>query len=126
MRKDKQLTAAAKFLNPRSYMAPDGREILYGLDWKARIAELRERSDGRCERMVKWREMRGAADGWWERKGEARCRSEAQDPHHKIKRSKQRDDRLSNLEALCRLHHELEDERKIRSDKADRRKHVHE
>ena len=107
MKRDVQETAKRNFFDPRSYVAKDGREVLYGLDWKQRVGELRQRSGGQCERM--WKDSSDSLSGSY-----IRCRSGAADPHHKIRRSVLRDDRLSNLEALCRLHHELEDERKPR------------
>lgn len=110
MKSDRQATEAAQFLDPRSYVTKDQREVLYGRDWKARKRELLERCKGRCEADCRWRDH-----------NVQRCRSEAADPHHKIRRSVSRDDRLSNLLALCRFHHNLLDERRIRSDRAERR-----
>lgn len=103
MKRDKQATEVKHFIDPKSYVLKDGREVLAGLDWKQRVGELRERSGGRCEKLV------SSADPMTHAGGQSveRCRSEAQDPDHIIKRSKGRDDRLTNLEALCRLHHEL-------------------
>ena len=106
MKRDIQATEAAHFANKKSYIAPDGREVLYGKDWIQRKAELWARCDGRCERMVIVSLMPNVSN--------ERCRSEAQDPHHIIRRSQKRDDRLANLEALCRLHHDLLDKRKPR------------
>lgn len=102
MRKDKQATMDKQFLDPDSYVTPDGREILKGEDWKARVEDLRLRCEGRCEQRL--------SDGM-------RCFAGAQDPHHRIRRSIKRDDRLANLQALCRFHHDLLDKRKVRSDK---------
>jgi 5-methylcytosine-specific restriction endonuclease McrA len=76
----------------------DGSEVLKGRDWKKRKAELAIRSGGRCEWMVA---------------KEVRCRSQAIDPHHIVPRSKGRDDRISNLLFICRLHHILLDHRKV-------------
>jgi hypothetical protein len=112
LKRDKQATAKKKFCNPKSYVAPDGREVLYGGDWALRLQELRERCGGRCEHVVD-----KGIDSFTEAAIEIRCKSEAQDPHHVIPRSKKRDDRLGNLLAICRRHHILLDERKIRSDK---------
>lgn len=97
--KDKEATEARRFEHAKSKVMKDGREILCGQDWKDRVEELRQRSGGRCEQQIK-----GVIA--------TRCRSEAADPHHIVRRSKLRDDRLSNLQALCRLHHDLLDERK--------------
>jgi hypothetical protein len=87
------------YANKRSKVRPDGTEILYGNDWKQRKEELLARCGGRCEQIT--------SDG-------ERCRSEAHDPHHKVARSKGRDDRLSNLIALCRLHHDILDWKKLK------------
>ena len=112
MRRDKQATEAARFEDPRSFVWKDGREQLVGLDWKMRKEELRQRAwdlgldEVRCE----YRNSDGV-----------RCRSEAADPHHVSPRRDGRDDRLTNLQALCRYHHDLMDERKIRSDRKERR-----
>lgn len=102
VKKDLQATAEKHFEDKRSYVAKDGREILYGKDWTARKLEVWERGKGRCERMVGTR-----LDKIYER-----CRNEMTEPHHIVKRSKQRDDRLANLEGLCHLHHDLLDPRK--------------
>lgn len=104
-----------QFLDPRSYVAPDGREVLYGEDWKARIEDLRLRSAGKCEWVV---------DAGMEQEVIMvyTCGKEAQDPHHIKPRSKGRDDRMSNLQALCRYHHDLLDKRKPRWSKSDRQR----
>lgn len=103
MKRDVQATEAKHFLDPRSYVTPDGREILYGNDWKARKGELLKRSLGQCERFT----ILGRPHDAW-------CRSEGGEPHHKIKRSKLRDDRLENLANLSHWCHVAEDERKPR------------
>ena len=102
MKKDAQLTELAGFADRRSYVAPDGREVLYGIDWLGRKLQLLERCGGRCEQIVSSEGKFGP---------ELRCRADAADPHHIIKRSVQRDDRLANLLALCRLHHNFLDRR---------------
>jgi len=117
MKRDKQATVARHFKDPRSYVAPDSREVLYTKDWKARVAELKERSGGRCEQMVDGFDLHRTVGGWESRGTKDRCRSEAADPHHIIPRSKKRDDRLANLRALCRLHHNWLDPRKVRRTK---------
>lgn len=112
LKRDKQATEAARFRDPRSFVWKDGREQLVGLDWKMRKENLRQRAwdlgldEVRCE----YRNSDGV-----------RCRSEAADPHHIVKRSVHRDDRMSNLLAVCHFHHELLDNRKVRSDRAERR-----
>lgn len=97
--RDEQAKQRLGYANKRSKVRPDGTEILYGNDWKQRKAELSARCGGRCEQIVDF----GTSDG----EVAVRCRSEAHDPDHIVKRSKKRDDRLSNLQALCRLHHDL-------------------
>lgn len=114
MKRDVELTAARHFLDPKSYVTPDKREICFGRDWLARKAELLARSGGRCEYVE---QVGGILAGPMMQ----RCTAEAADPHHKIRRSVARDDRLANLLALCRMHHNLLDKRKVRSDKAERR-----
>jgi hypothetical protein len=98
---DREATAAKRFEDDRSKVLKDGREICYGEDWEQRKSELWERCGGRCEA---WREIIGIKP--------ERCTAEAEDPHHLVKRSICRDDRLSALQALCRFHHDLLDERK--------------
>lgn len=96
MKRDRQATEAANFIDPRSYVGPDGREVLYREDWDIRKAELWQRAGARCEQILE--------DG-------TRCRRMGRDPDHKIKRrtkgSNTRDDRLSNLQLLCGRCHEL-------------------
>jgi len=82
-----------------SIVRPDGSEILVGKDWLKRKAELWARAGGRCERIL--------SDG-------RRCRNEAHDPHHMTPRSKGRDDRMTNLIALCRGCHNLVDWKRIK------------
>jgi hypothetical protein len=100
MKADRQATAARHFKDPGSFVFKDGRERLAGKDWEARKLELWERCRGFCE---------------WQNEYQAwACAHPAADPHHKIRRSVSRDDRLDNLLALCRFHHNLLDERKPR------------
>ena len=106
---DKQLTAAAGFADPRSYVAADGRECTYGDDWMERKKQLLARCGGRCEAELA---IIGIPP--------ERCTAEAADPHHIIRRSVKRDDRLANLLALCRWHHDLLDVRKPRWSRAGR------
>lgn len=80
----------------------DGREKLEGKDWVKRKKELWLRADGKCEYMLQML-------GYYM----VKCLATADDPHHIVKRSKQRDDRLKNLQALCRYHHRLIDKRKV-------------
>lgn len=95
MKRDVQATAAKRFKDPGSFVFKDGREWLEGKDWDERRFELLQRSRGQCE--------------FWYDAGDEyahRCTRDAQDPHHRILRSIRRDDRLSNLLAVCRMHHE--------------------
>lgn len=102
MKADREKTIAQMYLDPASFMRAAGSEVLYGEDWKRRKVELRERCNGKCEY---YRDSTGLFE---------QCQVEAADPHHVIPRSKGRDDRLSNLQALCRFHHDLLDKRKPR------------
>jgi hypothetical protein len=82
----------------------DGSETLVGKDWKKRKQELWNRAGGRCEQLVDISLTMIPV----------RCRTEGHDPHHIIPRSKGRDDRLENLQLLCRLHHDLLDWKKLK------------
>jgi hypothetical protein len=103
LKRDRQATEARHFLDKKSYVAPDGREVLYGLDWKMRKQELLKRSLGRCERFS----ILGKSHDAW-------CRAEGGEPHHIKKRWPLRDDRLENLANLSHWCHLAEDERKPR------------
>jgi hypothetical protein len=102
--KDPDLKRERGYKHPKSYVRVDGSEVLYGKDWTKRKLEIWERGGGRCEKWV----------GKWGSENHDRCRNEMHDPHHKVKRSKRRDDRAENLIGLCRMHHELLDPRKVR------------
>lgn len=91
------------YTNSRSYVRLDGSEVLYGEDWGKRKAELWARAEGRCERLVNT-----CLD-----LGGEKCDLEGHDPDHVKSRWPRRDDRLANLELLCRIHHQLKDSRKI-------------
>lgn len=91
MERDEAEKILRGYKHPRSYVRTDGSERLFGADWDRRVEELELRSGGICEQIIE--------------RGE-RCGSIARDPHHTVKRSRYRDDRLSNLEALCTEHHE--------------------
>lgn len=95
---DKQLTEARKFADPKSYVTPDGRDVLKGIDWTRRKEELWERCGGQCEHTLI------APFG-----GTVRCSAEANDAHHKTLRSRRRNDALDALLGLCRRHHEIVD-----------------
>lgn len=93
------------YVEAGSFVRRDGSEKLVGRDWWTRKVELAGRSRGQCEQIVYVHESYGAL----------RCVADAIDPHHTIKRSVRRDDRLSNLEHLCRRHHIERDPRRLRS-----------
>ena len=88
-----------RLLHGKSRVYLDGREVLGRQDWENRKKELAARSGGRCENHF----------GPFR----VRCSSEATDPHHIVKRSKKRDDRLENLLHVCRACHRLSDNRKL-------------
>lgn len=98
-KKNPQLKAERGYTDKKSFVRNDGSERLYGLDWIRRRRELYKRAQGQCE--------------YVNMEIVSRCKMDAADPHHIKPRSKGRDDRLSNLQALCRYHHGLLDERKI-------------
>jgi hypothetical protein len=99
---DRAATEARKFVERKSHVTKEGREVLYKLDWKRRVIELRERCGGRCEYVIH-------GIGEVTADGGLRCSREAADPHHIKLRSRGRDDRLSNLLAVCRHHHQILD-----------------
>jgi hypothetical protein len=88
------------YTNPGSYVRRDGSEVLKGNDWKQRVWQLKTRSGGNCERFS----ILG--------KGHvSECSMTGIHPHHIIKRSTRRDDRLSNLAWLSGVCHAAEDPR---------------
>jgi hypothetical protein len=110
--RDNEAKQRLGYKHPKSLVRPDGSETLVGEDWKKRKQELWDRAKGLCEQT--WftgnSEMfRGTWIQW-----QKRCYSEGHDPHHIKPRSKGRDDRLSNLQLLCRMHHNLLDKRKVK------------
>lgn len=84
------------YTNPRSYVRRDGSERLYAEDWDKRKIELYDRSDGACE-------MRSVL----KREHAEHCSGDMHHPHHVIKRSVRRDDRLSNLAGLSWACHKV-------------------
>jgi hypothetical protein len=99
------------YTDPRTRVYFDGRERLAGKDWIKRKHEVWERGRGQCEKIVD-----GQVGANY-----VRCRSEMHDPHHIQERSRQRDDRMFNLIGLCRMHHDLEHEkRSVRFGEASR------
>lgn len=106
--KSPELKAERGYTDPKSFVRPDGTEVLKGEDWKRRKLELWARCGGRCEKQSPWKV-------WpWSGPAMERCTADADDPHHVILRSKGRDDRLENLLALCRNCHRQLDRRKTR------------
>jgi hypothetical protein len=97
---DRQETLRRGYKDPRSKVYFDSRERLYGKDWKERKYEVWQRGWGRCEHISE-------IDG-----KRLRCPQKMHDPHHIIERGRRRDDRISNLIGLCRLHHELMHEKR--------------
>lgn len=97
MKADRQETESRHFVCPKSYVAKDGREILFREDWLARKLELYQRAEGRCEHKY----MAG--------RFLIRCSAEGVIPAHIIPRKDmtQRDDRLTNLKWLCVVHDRL-------------------
>ena len=70
LKRDPEATRAAHFENHLSYIAPDGREVLYGVDWISRKYQVWCRGGGRCEQV------------WEEFLIPTRCRSEMAHVHH--------------------------------------------
>jgi 5-methylcytosine-specific restriction endonuclease McrA len=99
---DFDATKASKFADEWSKVLLDGSERLVGDDWRARKQELWDRAKGQCEYQIP------LATGF------ERCRREGCDAHHIVPRSDGRDDRLTNLQLLCRRHHQLVDPRKTK------------
>ncbi len=105
---DALTTMARLFKHPKSRVMLDGREILYGLDYKARVREVLERDGYKCQ----W--PTGPACNLlrpWEvplSEHAPKCGGSANNhPHHIVKRSKLRDDRAENLMAICDAHHKI-------------------
>jgi hypothetical protein len=114
MKADRLATLSRCFKDPKSYVCPDGREILHGEDWEERKFELLKRCHGQCEYMMVRMRLN------IEEPTHVRCSREAADPHHNVLRSIKRDDRLDKLTALCRHHHIIVD-REQRKAKRERR-----
>lgn len=97
-------TAARRFKHPKSRVMLDGREILHGLDYKLRVRQV-EYLDGHiCQwPIVKFK----GADVVYVRQNDICGAPSNGRPHHRVKRSKLRDDRASNLMAICDEHHKI-------------------
>jgi hypothetical protein len=110
MKRDREATLMARFDDARSFLWKDGREQLVGLDWKNRLKDLEARCSGFCEMTkILGKPHVPDCDGW------------AGEPHHIIRRSVSRDDRLSNLAGLSHACHDSLDDRKVRSDRKEHR-----
>ena len=91
------------YTNPRSYVRLDGSEVLHGEDWRARVEELRNLANYKCQRYAKLgREHGDGCTGW------------GIEPHHIIRRSVRRNDQMSNLALLSHSCHLAEDPRKVK------------
>jgi hypothetical protein len=99
----------------RLRILPDGREICSGYQWEKRKKELRERAGGMCESYLLPECQDSTVDGRWQQGLEHKSHfiGDNGDPHHIVKRSKARDDRLCNLAWICRPLHIAIDNRKI-------------
>ena len=82
-------------MKSRLKVLPEGREICKGHQWTKRVKELRKRAGDWCE----------AGEHPLMVGHEAHFIGSEGDPHHVVKRSKTRDDRLSNLLWVCRSAH---------------------
>ena len=115
MKRDVPATLARKFLDKRSYVAQDGREVLTGLgnkDWFARKEELWERAGGRCEFIIYYGEHIVPE----------RCTAVGVIPAHIQPRYPRRDDRMDNLKLYCVPHDRLTEKqswRKVRWSKRE-------
>jgi hypothetical protein len=96
---DIEATKARKFKHPKSRVMLDGREILYEEDYDVRKLEVERRDKHKCQ-WVRWQgvipdspEICGAPS--------------TGQPHHIVSRSDGRDDRASNLMAICDVHHKI-------------------
>jgi hypothetical protein len=104
VKRDRELTEAAHFLDSDSFVFKDGREWLVGKDWEARKFELWKRCGGRCEWVMEIERTRLPNGPTF--RDTIRCSALAEHPHHILKKSVAHDDRLANLQGLCFLHHQ--------------------
>jgi hypothetical protein len=107
MLRDNEEKKKRGYTNDKSIVWMDGREKLYGEDWTKRKEELFNACGGRCQQIDPCPSF-GVVD--------KRCTTwfaniKQMDAHHVQKRSKNRDDRMRNLLALCRYHHRKLDPR---------------
>jgi hypothetical protein len=97
---DFEATAARDFTcrHGKSVVLLDGRETLHCTDYTRRVREVEERDGYKCQ----W------AVGDFNAELYKRCGAPSNGhPHHIVKRSKGRDDRASNLMAICDYHHKI-------------------
>lgn len=92
IRKDLEATAARRFMCGYSYVRPDGREHLFGIDMELRRKHVWERTRGYCEAQNCQRIIT----------------EDTMEMHHKRRRSKGGDDSLGNLSGICRRCHRQE------------------
>jgi hypothetical protein len=94
------LKAKRGYTNPSSFVRVDGTEVLKGIDWTNRKAELRERSGGRCEYMIPdFAPEEGFLD--------QRCFKSATITAHVEPRHPRRNDEMKNLKHYCFEHDKL-------------------
>jgi hypothetical protein len=101
--RDEELKKQRGYSDPSSFVRHDGSEVLKGEDWCKRKEELKQRSLGICEmyRILHKPHVGG-------------CEVAATEPHHVIRRSIRRDDRLERLAHLSHACHDSLDPRKVR------------
>src|SRR5689334_7668382 len=92
--RDEALKASRGYSDPSSFVRHDGSEVLKGEDWKQRKEQLRLRSGGKCEMYT----VLGLSHSSW-------CEGLASEPHHIVRRSIKRDDRMTNLAYLSHACH---------------------
>lgn len=88
------------YVDGRSRITNDGREILFGVDWRQRVETMALRDDGMCR-------------GGEFVEGHPKHHIGVGDPHHIKARWPKRDDRLKNLANVCREVHQLLDRRRV-------------
>ena len=109
--KDAELKRERGYVDPKTKVFADGREVLGPKDWKKRKEELWARGGGRCE--YKFHSGRTVI----------RCNAEMQIPAHVIPRHPVRDDRISNLKGYCVAHDRLMEKQNWRRIRSDRKEH---
>jgi 5-methylcytosine-specific restriction endonuclease McrA len=92
-KRDRSETAAAAFLDPRSFWSLDGRLFLYGKDWGPHRERLFERTGGHCERITCGRRI---------------TLETMQSHHYPVSRGKGGSDDLDNLVGTCHFCHKAE------------------